>query len=234
MEIKPKILVCIAFHHIPNRIKYVDQVVFNYSTYDADVNIIIDSNVNIDLGAKVISHKLEHPYHLTWIHRQHFLDNIDNYDYFMYVEDDMLVPYECFKEYILNFDMLWDLGCVPSFIRIEEHEGKQYVTDVCATQDVEPIMIGGKMFGTLSQPYHAFWIMPHKALKESIGPEFAKLDTSRENAASYPMWGLHKKPLIRIENNQVSPLSYSYHLTNNYATNPNTYFGKVEVKNILK
>jgi hypothetical protein len=168
------------------------------------------------------------------MHRRHFLDNIDVYDYFMYVEDDMLVPYNAFNEYINNFDTLWDMGCVPSFIRIEAYNDRQFATDIINKQNIEPIIVNDKTFATLSEPYHAFWIMPQKQLKESINSKFTDLNTSRENAASYPMWTLNKNPLIRIENNEISELCYSYHLANNYAPNPNTPFGKIEVKNILK
>jgi hypothetical protein len=234
MEVKPKILVCIAFHYVESRLIYVKQLINNYATFDADVDIIVDCNQDVKLDAKVCVHNLEHPYHLTWMHRKHFADNIDEYDYFMYVEDDMLVTYEAFNEYICNFDKLWDLGCVPSFIRVEQYNGKKFVTDITSSQSVDLIPVNGKFFGTLSQPYHAFWIMPKKQLKESMTNDFIKLDISRENAASYPMWELHKKPMVIIEGNQISRLCFSYHLANNYASDPNTYFGKIEVKNILK
>jgi hypothetical protein len=234
MEVKPKILVCIAFHYVESRLIYVKQLINNYATFDADVDIIVDCNQDVKLDAKVCVHNLEHPYHLTWMHRKHFADNIDEYDYFMYVEDDMLVTYEAFNEYICNFDKLWELGCVPSFIRVEQYNGKKFVTDITSFQSVDLISVNGKFFGTLSQPYHAFWIMPKKQLKESMTNDFVKLDISRENAASYPMWELHKNPMVIIEGNQISRLCFSYHLANNYASDPNTYFGKIEVKNILK
>lgn len=234
MEVKSKILVCIAFHYVDSRLVYVNQLINNYITYDADVDIIVDCNQDVKLNAKVCVHDLEHPYHLTWMHRKHFADNIDNYDYFMYVEDDMLVTYEAFNEYVSNFDELWGLGCVPSFIRVEQYNGKNFVIDVTSSQFVDLIFVNGKYFGNLSQPYHAFWIMPKKQLKENMDNDFVKVDLSRENAASYPMWGLHKKPMVRIEGNQISRLCFSYHLANNYACDNNTYFGKIEVKNILK
>ena len=234
MEVKSRLLVCIAFHYVESRIDYVKQLLNNYATYKVDVDIIVDSNLYIDLNAQVYVHDLEDPYHLTWTHRKHFIDNIDNYDYFMYVEDDMLVTYEAFNEYISNFNALWELGCVPSFIRVEHYNGKKFVTDVISKQSVNLISVNGKSFTTLSQPYHAFWIMPNKQLKESITQDFTKLDISRENAASYPMWGLCKTPMVRVENNQISELSYSYHLANNYASDPNNCYGKIEVKDILK
>jgi hypothetical protein len=233
MPAKNKILVCIAFHYVESRVGYVKQLLQNYSTYDAVVDIIVDTNEVIDLNAQVQVHRgLAHPYHLTRLHRRHFLNNIDSYDYFMYVEDDMLVPYAAFKEYTLNFDALWQVGCVPSFIRVEYFDEKKFITDFTALHTINKVQINGKFFGTLPEPYHAFWIMPKKQLQESITPDFALLDTSREQAASYPMWELRKTPMVQIENNQISELSYSYHLPNNYSSNPHTCFGKIEVKDI--
>jgi hypothetical protein len=206
----------------------------NYATYDVDVDIIVDCNQNVSLDAKVYVHNLEDPYYLTWMHRKHFVDNIDDYDYFMYVEDDMMVPYEAFNEYTSNFDTLWELGCVPSFIRIEQYDKKEFVTDITHLQSVDLVTINGKHYSTLLQPYHAFWIMPKKQLKESLTSDFIRVSMCREDAASYPVRDLQKKPMVRIEDNQVSRLCFSYHLANNYASNPNTDFGKIEVKDMLK
>lgn len=232
--LKPRILICIAFYYREDRILYLEQLLDNYSAYNAEIDIIIDCNSAINLNAKICVHNLEHPHYLTWVHRKHFADNIDKYDYFMYVEDDMLLKYEAFYEYICNFDALWQLGYVPSFVRLEYYNGKIFVNDVTIQQTLNPIIINGKQFTNLSQPYHAFWIMPHKQLKESMNKNFIRFETSRELAASYPMWELKKTPLVRIENNEISELSYSYHLPNNYACDPNKKLAKIEIQNIFK
>jgi uncharacterized protein YkvS len=231
-----KLLVCIAFHNNPKRLGFIEKVIENFSKYKVIVDIVVDTNETLDLKASVVEHRLNHPYHLTWVHRNHFKRNIDNYDYFMYVEDDMLVPYEGFCEYLNNFSVVWDLGYVPSFIRIETMDDKEFITDVTTEQTLEPIIIENKKFVTFQHPthYHAFWIMPQKQLKETLTENFERVETSREMAASYPMWELNKTPIVKIEENQIDKLCYSYHLPNNYATNPNTKFGKIEVKNVLK
>lgn len=231
-----KLLVCIAFHNNPDRLVYVNKLIENYSKYKIQVDIIVDTNeyVELDGNLTVCIHKLKHPHYLTWVHRKHFKDNIDNYDYFMYVEDDMLVSYKSFCEYIENFNIVWELGYVPSFIRVETLEDKEFVTDVICEQSIEPIFIKNKTFITLEYPYHAFWILPNKELKETLTPNFVREEICRENAASYPMWELNKIPIVRIENDQINELCYSYHLANNYVVNPNTTFAKIEVKNILK
>lgn len=256
-----KLLVCIAFHYVPDRLKYVMKLLDRFSTYDMDVSVIIDTNVSFrldDFGGYShddlaladnlswmykngfynnisisVHDKLDHPYHLTWMHRKHFVDNIDNYDWFMYLEDDMDVPYENFKEYTDNFDMLWEQKCVPSFVRVEKFEGKEFNPDNTSHQHPLFITINKKTFVTLGNPYHAFWIMPQKELKDTMLTNFVRVDTSRETAASYPMWELGEKPLVMIEGKQVSPLCYSYHITNNYAQS-NLPFAKIEISKLLQ
>ena len=134
-----KILVCICHHYSEERLEYLNKVIKNCLSYPMDVKIIVDTNrivhsVNNSVELRV-HNDLSHPYNLTWKHRLSMLDNIDNYDYFMYLEDDMLVPFDNFFEYIKNFDLLYPINCVPSFIRIEENNGKEYVTDVIEEQN---------------------------------------------------------------------------------------------------
>lgn len=257
-----KLLICIAFHYVEDRLKYVMKLLDRFSTYDMAVSVIIDSNKSFNLNDfEIYSHddlaldynlswiykkefynnisistydKLDHPWHLTWMHRKHFADNIDNYNWFMYLEDDIDIPYENFNEYVDNFGMLWEQNSVPSFVRLEKYNNKYFVTDVTSVQDRPKLLIKEKEFVNLTQPYHAFWIMPQKELKSSLSNNFIRTELSRENAASYPMWELKKTPLVRVENNKISKLSYSYHLTNNYATYPNTPFGKIEINNLLR
>ncbi len=227
-----KLLVCIAFHYNPelDRFKYLMGVIGNfiYNYKDFDINIIIDTNTPInfyeifsrpDSIVRHIAHpNLAHPFHLTWMHRKHIKDNIDNYDYFMYCEDDMLVPYENFLNYIETFERLWPLY-VPGFIRVEEFEGVQYCSDVTQQHKCIPYKFGNRQFFALPylENYHAFWIMPQKQLKETIKPDFVKVTDGREFAAMYTGWELGKPCLVEIENGQVSPKCYSYHLPNNYA-----------------
>lgn len=233
-----RLLVCIAFHYIPDRVGQLMKVVDRLTAYDMDVSIIIDTNSPFYLperkGVSISIHNnLSHPYHLAWRHRRHFKENINKYDWFMYLEDDMDVPYENFNEYVHNFEMLWSQNCVPSFVRIEEYNGKKFVTDVTSVQRLQKVIIGEKEFVSLSQPYHAFWIMPKKELSSSLSNNFVREELSRENAASYPMWELGRKPLVRIENGIISPLCYSFHLTNNYAPYSCTPFGKIEIDKLL-
>jgi len=236
-------MICIAFHFDESRLPFLAKVLQNIAgNYKCDYGVYIDTNTT-DFGkyAKEFelawSHKLAHPFHLTWMHREHMIEEIDNYDYFMYIEDDMLVPWENVLNYIENFKLLWDKGFVPSFIRVEEKNGEQFVTDITKQQKASPYaMIGGKSFIALDEPYHAFWIMPQKELKESMRKDFFRLSDSREGAASYPMADLGRKPLVEVEivndKYEVSPKCHSFHISNTYV-NGDSNFAKIKLENIF-
>jgi hypothetical protein len=245
-----KLLICVCFYYIESRLNILKKALEFVSNYDMDIHIIVDTNSNEwsmpDLkNLEIHVHtELQHPYNLTFMHRKHIIDNIDNYDWFMYIEDDMGVPYNNFKEFVDNFYMLWPVY-VPAFIRVESFNDKEYVVDVLDNKNIENcIEIGGKKFFDLSvarrniaHAYHAFWIMPQKELKETmynIKDPFFRISTDREWAASFTTWKLEKIPLVRIDDNKISKLSYSYHLSNNYSSDGGaTPVAKIEVDKIF-
>lgn len=229
-----KILVCIASHDCKNRLAYLLPVLNNLKSYPEKVDIIIDTNDSIDIeGVSVYNHNLLHPYHLTWCHRKHIKDNLLLYDWFVYQEDDMLIPYENFHNYTENFNLLWD-KYVPSFVRIEKYNNKEYITDVTSHHKKSDIIcLHDKKWIHLSNPYHAFWIMPKQAIINTITKNFERFETWRELAASYPMWELKRIPLVMIEDDNISKKCYSYHLPNNYASFQGTPFGKIEINKLF-
>jgi len=241
------LLICIACHYNhPNgaRLKYLTKVLNNIAiTYKCSYDIIIDTNSAYLESALIIEKvknvkfnlhtNLSHPFNLTWKHRKHIKENIDNYENFMYIEDDMLVPYENYLNYLENFKLLYP-KYVPSFIRIEEKEGENFVSDAPKQVPLNVIEIGNKSFCELPflLNYHAFWIMPGKELKESMKDNFVNETDGREFAAMYVGWSLGKPTLVEIENNLISEKCYSYHLPNNYALGDGLN-GKIKPENIF-
>lgn len=237
-----KLLICIAFHYNPDRIKYLSQVVYALlNEYKISVKIVIDTNTKDLLGREefkacqiMVHEKLDHPFHLTWMHRFHVKSGIDHFDCFMYQEDDMRLPFENFQNYLTNFEILWP-KYVPSFVRIEQKDGIDFISDVPEKQPLHKISIAGKEFNEFKFPYnyHAFWIMPQKELKETMKVDFARLSDGREFAAMYTGWELGKKALVELEDGRISKKSYSYHLPNNYALSEGTKNGKIKPEEIF-
>lgn len=235
------LLITIAAHYNPERLKYLKSVVGNFvDNYKVSFDIIINTNTtgleyfNSENILVVVSEKLDHPFHLTSLHRHHIKHNIDRYKTFMYVEDDELIPFENYLNYLENFKLLWP-KCVPLFVRVEESGGVKYISDIVEKQSLKTIKVGGKEFTELCFPnnYHGFWIMPQKELKESIDDSFTNLSIGREFNAMFVGWHLGKKSVIQVENKLISEKCYSYHLPNNYAENEETIQAKITPEKIF-
>lgn len=254
-----KLLVCIAAHYNPDRLKHLYAVLKNLGKYECVVDVIIHTNSD-ELSYEFLSNLLTsesfglnslevstndllvHPFHLTWLHRKYISDNIENYDCFIYVEDDELIPWDNFKNYLDRFEELWS-EYVPSFVRIEYNAaGEAMVSDTphqIRLNEHNTYEIKGRHYAALPFPvnYHGFWIMPQKALKESMKEDFVKLSEGREFAASYTAWELGKRALLEIHKVEdkwlIKESCFSYHLPNNYAISEGSPNGKISPLNLF-
>jgi hypothetical protein len=263
-----RILVCIASHYfegtdgrsinINSRLNDLFKCIDEYFTYSSNVTIFIDTNSDkmVDIiqekykNKSIICHvhtNLSRPFDLTWKHRTHIINNINNYDWFMYAENDMFVPRNNFNNYKTQFPILSKLNAVPSFIRVElnDIDNQLYIADCIRVNFFNRKMIhniNNKRYVKLDNPYHAFWILPQYFLKDKIHDELFVKEISNyfdpkhfpELGASYPMWQLGMVPLVELNSeNKIDPICYSYHL-NNVSIHSKTPFGKIKVSDIVK
>jgi hypothetical protein len=261
-----RLLVCIASHyydgvargiHIDTRIEDLCKCINEYMKYAKDVTVIIDTNSDKMIGIMkdkyvdnnnilvFVHENLEKPFDLTWKHRKHMRDNIKNYDWFIYAENDMFIPVENYENYKKKFDILHRINVVPSFVRIEQKGDELYISDLIRPSYFNRNMIyniEGSRYVKLENPYHAFWILPYFHLNKTIHDDlFMKRESSYFDAkhfpelgASYPMWQLGMHPLVELtSDNKISQICYSYHL-NNIRITEDTPFGKLRVEDAVK
>lgn len=235
-----KLLICIAFHYDMSRLSYLKKILDTFTqTYDKhfDCKIVIDSNNSFTSDfintyfeqfkeyIQVCIHtNLSHPFHLTWMHRKYMADNIDNYDLFMYIEDDIDVPVENFKNFLHNYDILWPTY-IPGFIRVEYRNNYEINTDNDRTTYIshsDIIDVGNKFFVSLQNQYHGFWILKQKDLKDNINNRFVHVSEKREDASSFPHRQLGKRTLLEvdIDTSSIKTICHCIHLPNNYAYSP--------------
>ena len=242
-----KLLICLAFHYNIDNIKFLYKVIDNIlDTYKCETDIIIDTNTEETINVlkkytniKIYVHNLEHPFHLTYMHRQHFVNNINNYDVVLYSEDDVLIPFESIINFMIKIYTMWP-KYIPSFKRCEfSSERQKYaLIDVLGKQLLkkeEIIYINDKRYFTPKYPnfgYQAFWILPTNLLKENINNNFLMLTTHREHAASYTLGPghfhcydenykgdlfLNKIPLLQLnDDSQIDNICFAYHTPNKY------------------
>lgn len=228
------LLVTIAHHSAPGRLQYLRRMLEEFAKYELTNDVLIDTDVaGLDVhgdNITTVHHpSLAHPFHLTWIHRQHMKAELENYRYLAYFEDDILLPWENFDHYRERFFLLWP-DYVPGFVRVETYNGEQFAVD--ATERT-PIQCVRDYHCALRQSYHGFWIMPQEALKATMKPDFVRVSDSREAAASYPMADLNKAVLVEVEAGGVSKKSLAYHLSNSYAPCATSPHGKISVADIF-
>ena len=251
------LLICIAFHYAINRLPYIKLVLSRFlNTYKTPFHIIIDTNtteaeellreifpdqINSNIIEIYVHDTLPHPHSLTWAHRFHMKEHIKDYEIFMYLEDDMDLPYENFINYLDNFNMMWP-QFVPSFVRVEsDANGELFSSDhllVHKLQWSQLVQAGSKQFMRLHMDYNAIWIMPRDALILTMKDWFARWETSghiRETAASYIFWELKVAGLYEVNSEgNISEKCYVYHLPNNYVNAEGTPLGKMSLNRLVE
>lgn len=249
---------CIAFHYVENRLQFLSKVLHRLlDTYTVPLQIVLDSNTEatkqwVDKefggGAKALTvnvhHNLTHPFHLTWVHREQMNKSINDHDVFMYLEDDMDFPFPNYLRALENFKLLWP-EMVPVFARVETKDNLLYNTDnlerTIVWRNGSLIERGGRKFVHLKVSYSAMWLMPREELRSALSPRlFARPmkgtaihPLTRELAASLSTWQLGKNGVVEVEDKQVHPLSWVFHLPNNKANDPKHREGKLLLERVL-
>jgi hypothetical protein len=263
-----KLLICVTFHYKESRLQYVERVLGNLLSNYEDVDVVVETNsaqsekaLSIGFSDEMrkgslsfnVHARLENDLFLAWMHRKTIMEKVNQYEEFMYTEDDILLPRKNYLDYMVKFKMMWP-DHIPSFIRIEEKDGSLYNTDAVEATLVrarDVVKMEGMRFLTLNNPYHGFWIMPREELKQSMNEHFCDITEQkvwiREIAASYGLspskkhyaaWvskDVQKPGLVEIDSRgKIKPECYSYHLPNNYIDNTDFEFGKLRVEEITR
>jgi hypothetical protein len=265
--IQNKLLVHIAFHYNNYRVQYLLTVLENFKNYQlSDIHVVIDTNTEetkeklkdfiAELPFQVNIHchlDLDHPFSLTWTHRQQMLEHLEDYDIFMYLEDDILIPWAAFEAWLSENEAVYKTGRIRGFLRVENPGGdKLYATDYTGPMPAPVIWrIGQQYYFEPSRCYHGCWVYTKKQMKDFIQSSswmnreiFSGDDRDRAifrgdiraSAAAgmmKPLQGFHLLVLPINSDGTFPDEVFIYHLPNNYSTNPDTIFGKTSTENLF-
>ena len=128
-----------------NKKSYLKDLLDEYNTYPVTVDIFIHSNkykisdlkdINYTNGnVKVIKYFLNikyllfsnRGYYLTWAPRKFIKNNLNNYDIFIFSDDDILIPKSAFKYWLKYKDRLFSEKYLPGFILLEVNNDNEEV-----------------------------------------------------------------------------------------------------------
>jgi len=271
-----KITKHISFYFLTNRVIYINNIIDETNKYEYTTDIFIHTNF-IDLkkeifnnytngNIEIIYHDLSniHPFYLTWKCRELLQQQMNDYDIFIYIEDDILVPYKAIKywlEYNKNLiEMNYNLG----FVRIEVENNIEYITDLYgekfdtfinlhsrATENYfssplccdENMMLNEKTYCVNNKnPYCAFWIYNKDEFNKFVNSKYYNINNIqgyyvREQSA-IGLHGLHtyyyKNTLIPIVNNKLIDECKIYHMPNNYVIDKNNLFATIKFDEAVK
>lgn len=204
-----KILVAIANHGNGSR-QYVDRVMAEYRSMSHDVDLVILSNIPKDMGDDVeviVGLPSKNPWSLPFGHKQLFADRINDYDLFIYSEDDILVSQRNIDAFV---DVTPDLQDdeIAGFMRVE------YTPSGTTSYDM----------------MHSYYRWGPRTVRERGGDLYAWL--SNEHAAAYIVNREQLQRAIDSGGFLVEPYESRYDLLCTAATDPYTSCGMTKLLNL--
>jgi hypothetical protein len=242
----------ISFFYLENRIQYINAIIEETNKYEIITDIYIHTN-NKDLNKNsfhkytngnitIICHDLSgiHPFYLTWACRYLMKHQKDDYDIFMYIEDDILVPYKAVAYWLKYNKKLIEMNYNLGFVRIEVENNIEYITDLYGQQLDTLINLDNITYCVNNKnPYCAFWIYNKTEFDKFVNSKYYDINNIpnygiREQSAI----GLHGNGTIWYKNTIIPIVDNThqytliddckiYHMPNNYVADKNTPFATI-------
>jgi hypothetical protein len=250
----------IAFYYNESRLNYLNRLIENAQNYTYDTDIFIHTHQDFPKTSlypysrgllEIVVHTFspgEHPFKLPWKCRDLLKSQKDDYDIFMYVEDDILVPQSAIDYWIEYKNDLMFEECNLGFLRIEQDSNKkEFLSDLEGMKFPDRIMqIEDKTYLiNETNTYCAFWIYDKTEFQRWTESIFYDINNvtgydMRERSAIglhgiRPPNGWYKYTVFPlVSSKQINPSCKIYHLPNNYVTNPYSLYATIQFDNCIE
>lgn len=219
-----KILVAIASFGTNND-RYLEQLIHSYMTMVYEVDVVVVSNISksLPVGVEVVvGLPSRNPWSLPFAHKTIFAERQNDYDLFIYSEDDTLVT-QRHVDAFLNATEVLEPDEIAGFMRSEQGpDGRIYYSTIHHHYHWDPTSVcrrGNDTFAFFTNEHSACYMLTQKQLQHSIAsggflvpPHEGKYDMLVSAATDpYTRCGLRKLVCIsRLEDFTCK------HLTNKY------------------
>jgi len=235
----------ICFYFNNDRIQYINKILKETDKYCLITDIFIHSNINFSKDLlvpytngkiNIIHHDLtnnlqfqNNPKCFPYFMRDLIKSQCNEYDVFMYIEDDILVPNEALVYWLNYKDRLLHRNYNLGFFRIEiDDKGNEYTSDNATSPDGKTEQYLRNTINIYDETYVinednaycAFWIYDKQEFNRYINsPYYNNNDGSRETVAfglhsPYMQW--YKGTIVPLQNTKLHKNCRIYHLANNY------------------
>ena len=200
-------------------------------------------------NVKKIYHNLDNdnPLRLTWKSRELIYKQRNNFDYFIYAEDDCFFTKKNFKYWLKYSKILTKYNLNTGFIRTEISPKRKQIWTVDLYEKLyRHIYIKGKKYIVLNNPYFAMWIMDKRLLNKFIKSKFwdlknwrglnsfTKLYDREKSAVGWHGLNMDKfdATVVPYINNKILNDCFFPHQSNKYVAERDRYH--ISKKNILE
>jgi len=168
-----KALVAIANYGHGNR-EYLDKLIEAYQQMPIDIHLVVLSNIPKDLGPEVevrVGVPSENPWSLPFAHRPLFKERLNEYDLFVYSEDDTLLEWPVLERFVRSSTELRP-DEIAGFMRTETGpDGRVYYSTSHSFFRWLPHTVRerkGKLWARFSNDHSALFVASRDQLRQAI------------------------------------------------------------------
>lgn len=168
-----RILVCIASYGTRNDV-YCKELIRRYQAMHYDMDIVVLSNIKKDVGdgvETIVGLPTKNPWSLPFGHKQLFAERINDYDLFVYSEDDTPISERNIEAFLKITESL-PQDELAGFLRSEtSSDGKRYFCDVHGSFHWDSSSVrrwGDFVVAFFSNEHSACYLLTQKQLRRAI------------------------------------------------------------------
>lgn len=248
-----KITKHISYYFREDRIQLVNNIIDETNKYEFNTDIFIHTNIKLDTSLfnkytngiiTIVWHDLTdtNPEYLTWKCRELMKQQKDDYDIFIYIEDDILVPFKAIKYWLKYNEKLIENNYNLGFVRIEFENNIEYITDLYGVQLDTVIKLDELYCVNNKNPYCAFWIYNKNEFNKFANSNYYYIEAipiyDIRAAAAIGLHGLYtnwyKCTLIPMKDSKLNEDCKIYHMPNNYVSDKSTPFATIKFNEAIK
>lgn len=218
----------ITYWHSPDRLCYLARQINALNELNCNVDIFVHTNIErIPLKSRftTVHHDMttEYGHFLSWKHRPLLESQLEQFDTFIYLEDDILFTQENWLYYLKHHDLVKQHSSYIGFVRAETDGTEWYPTDIAPSfGPCEPLprkQLGEHdLWVNTNNFYNGFWLLDNIEMRKFIRHSSWDLTKCeffgnfiREKPAIGPI-PFFKEVLLNLDH----PGCVVHHMPNNY------------------
>lgn len=169
----------ITYWHSPDRLCYLARQINALNELNCNVDIFVHTNIErIPLKSRftTVHHDMttEYGHFLSWKHRPLLESQLEQFDIFMYLEDDILFTQENWLYYLKHHGLMKQHSSYIGFVRAETDGTEWYPTDISPHfGPCEPLprkqLAGSEFWININNFYNGFWLLDNIEMRKFIG-----------------------------------------------------------------